>query len=53
MSCGCKKKNTQSTSTQSTSTQTEQANQQLLAQAQEQVVKVAVQLREMIEKKEL
>lgn len=50
MACGCKKKNTtQTTTTQSTTTQSTQTTQQ----TQEQVVKVAVQLREMIEKKEL
>jgi hypothetical protein len=51
MGCGCKKKNTDqaTTSTQSTTTQSTQTTQQ----TQEQVVSVAVQLREMIEKKEL
>jgi hypothetical protein len=50
MGCGCKKKNTtQTTSTQSKTTQSTQTTQQ----TQEQVVKVAVQLREMIEKEEL
>lgn len=50
MGCGCKKKNTQTTeSTTTTQSSTPQPTQQ----PQDQVVKVAVQLREMIEKKEL
>jgi hypothetical protein len=55
MGCGCKKKNTtETTSTQSTTTQstTTQSN-ETIQQAQEQVVKVAIKLREMIEKEEL
>jgi hypothetical protein len=51
--CGCKKKNTtQTTTTQSTTTESTQTN-QTVQEAQEQVVKVAIKLREMIENEEL
>lgn len=52
MACGCKKKNTEPTQPTQTATQptTQPADQ---TATQDQVVQVAVQLREMIEKKEL
>ena len=54
MGCGCKKKNTESTTQpaqEPTQTSTQTTDQ--TTQTQDQVIKVAVQLREMIEKKEL